>query len=274
MVDALPTGGAKRLVLITDSQPTMSPATQDRVRSLLVDSRDAGVRLDVLDLSDRGEVDPVLLDWAQNLGGDARAVNSTRQLAWSLTEALAGSSPVIAHDAKLTLHFHPKSVAAYRLVGHAANPLADAMPVVVEEELAAGESATALVELWFREGNGSSPDDPTTSDDVGRAELTWRDADGQSRTVTQRISRLQFAPTVAESPLSLQQAAIAAEVGHELLGTRDALRELGQRPANTRGLAGVLDAAARTHPQVRRRPEFQQLLDRAGRSEKLPDKPE
>ncbi len=264
-----PTEGhtVKRLVLITDSQPYLSPATEDRMRTLLVDAREAGVRLDVLDLSDGGSVDPVLLDWAQNLDGDVQPIESTRQLAWSLAEALAGTSPVIATDAKLTLHFDPKTVAAYRLVGHAANPLADAMPVAVETELAAGEAATSLVELWFRDDAASSE-----QDNVGRADLTWRDASGQTHKVTQRISRLQFAPTLDQSPLSLQQAAIAAEVGQTLLGTRDALREVNQRPVNTRGLAGVLDMAARVHLQVRQRPDFQQLLDITGRLEKQPNR--
>jgi Ca-activated chloride channel family protein len=277
MLDSAEGSLARRLVLITDSQPYLSPAMHDRVRSLLVDARAAGVRLDVLDLSDSaqtnsGEVDPVLLDWAQNLDGDARGIQSTGELARSLTEALAGDSPVIASDAKLTLHFDPQTVAAYRLVGHAANPLADAMPVAIEAELAAGESATALVELWFRDDAKGSDRDSLPSDEVGRAELTWRDADGQPRRVTQRISRLQFAPTLAESPLSLQQAAIAAEVGQVLLGTRDALREVNQRPVNSRGLAGVLEVAARVHPQVRQRPDFQKLVDLTERIEKLPDR--
>jgi Ca-activated chloride channel family protein len=262
MVDGLPTGCAKRLVLVTDSQVSMSPATLDKLRSLLVDARAAGVRLDVMDLADRDSPDPVLVDWATNLGGDVRPARTSRQAAWSLLEALAGSSPVVASDAKLTLHFNPQSVAAYRLVGHEANALAELSPVAVEAELAAGESATALVELWFRPGD---------EDDVGRAELTWRDAVGQPHHASQRISRLQFAPTFRESAVALQQAAIAAEIGQTLRGTREALREVGQRPSNPDGLAGVLALAARAHPQLRRRPDFQRLIELAQRLEKLAD---
>ena len=77
----------------------------------------------------------------------------------------------------------------------------------------------------------------------------------------QRISRLQFAPTLAESAPSLQQAAIAAEVGQELAGARAALRELGLKPANTRGLAGVAATAGQVHSEVRQRPEFQRLME-------------
>ena len=247
----LPRGSTKRLVLITDSQVHLPPATLDQLRGVLALARDEGVRLDVLDLSDRDEVDPVFLEWTQNLSGDVRPVSTARQLTWSLLEALAGSSPVVASDAKLTLQFNPQVVAAYRLIGHEANALADVTPVAVEAELAAGEAATALVELWLRPGDG---------DDVGHAELVWRDADGQPQRVRQRISRLQFAPTFAESALSLQQATVAAEIGQSLRGTRDALREIGQRPAAGRSLASALDLAGRVHPQVRRRTEFEELV--------------
>jgi Ca-activated chloride channel family protein len=263
MSSGLPAGSAQRLVLLTDSQAILPTATLDRLQQLLIDAREAGVRLDVLDLSDREAVDSVLLDWATNLGGDVRQIHNTRQLSWSLLEALAGSSPVVASDAKLTLHFNPKSVAAYRLIGHAANPLAELSPVAVETELAAGESATALVELWFRAGE---------DDDVGRAELTWHDSTGQPHRLTQRISRLQFAPTLEQSAVSLQQAAIAAEIGQTLRGSREALRELGLKPTNTGGLAGVLEVAARAHPQLRQRPDYQRLIGLAERLEKLTDK--
>ena len=92
--------------------------------------------------------------------------------------------------AKIESDFNPKAVAAYRLIGHEANSLADLTPAAVEAELAAGESATAMVELWFQ---------PAEIDDLGRAELSWHDAGGELRRVSQRISRLQFAPTFAEA---------------------------------------------------------------------------
>lgn len=247
----LPRGSAERLVLITDSQAQLPPATLDQLRGVLSLARDEGVRLDVLDLSDRDDVDPVFAEWTQNLSGQVRQVATARQLAWSLLEALAGTSPVVASEAKLTLQFNPQVVAAYRLIGHEANALADVTPVAAVADLAAGEAATALVELWLRPGEG---------DDVGHAELVWRDADGQPQRVRQRISRLQFAPTFAESALSLQQAAVAAEIGQSLRGTRDGLREIGQRPAASGSLASVLDLAERVHPQVRSRAEFEELV--------------
>ena len=242
---------ARRLVLITDSQPLLSTATLDRLRQLLMVAGDAGVRLDVLDMGEREMLDPVLVEWTENLGGETRPVRSARQLYWYLLEALTGTNPVVASETKLTLHFNPEAVAAYRLLGHEANALAEFAPASVQAELAAGEAASVLVELWFT---------PADIDDVGFAELTWRDAAGKSHSVRQRISRVQFAPTLAESAPSLQLAAVAAEVGQELTGARAALRELNLKPANSRGLAGILIAAGQLHSDVRQWPEFMRLM--------------
>jgi hypothetical protein len=150
-------------------------------------------------------------------------------------------------------------VMSYRLIGHEANALAELAPATVQAELAAGEAATALFELQLTASD---------SDDVGTAELTWRDSSGKSQRVRQRISRLQFAPTFGQSALPLVQAAIAAEIGQELVGVRAALRELGQKPTNSRGLAGIFAAAGSAHEQVRQRPDFQRLLDLARQLER------
>ena len=252
MADSLSAQSTKRLVLITDSQAQLPTATLDQLRQLLIAAGDAGVRLDVLDIGEREVLDPVLVEWSENLGGETRPVRSARQLYWSLLEALMGSGPVVASEAKLTLHFNPQAVTAYRLIGHEANSLAEFAPASVQAELAAGESAGVLLELWLNSSD---------IDDVGVAELTWRDAAGQPQLVRQRISRLQFAPIFAEAAPSLQQAAIAAEVGQELAGARAALRELQLKPANSHGLAGVSSLAREVHSEVRQRPEFKRLME-------------
>ena len=243
---------ARRLVLVTDSQPQLSVATMDQVRQLLIAASEAGVRLDVLDISQRDALDPVLVEWTENLGGETRPVASARQLYWSLLEALTGSNPVVASETTLTLRFNPQAVAAYRLLGHEANALAEFAPASVQAELAAGEAASVLVELWFTSSD---------TDNVGSVELTWRDAADRPQRAQQRISRVQFAPTLAESAPSLQLAATAAEVGQVLTGARGALRELNLRPGNPRGLAGIMSKSSQLHSGVRERPEFQRLME-------------
>jgi len=252
MTEAAGSGAARRLVLITDSEAILPVETRRGIEKVLFAARDFGVRLDVLDVSQRSLVDPTLQAWTLELRGDLRPVADTRQMQRLLLEALSGGEPTIARDARLELHFNPEAVAAYRLVGHEANALADLMPAALEAELSAGESAAALVELWFQPGD---------ADDLGYAELTWNDpAGGPAQRARQRLSRLQFAPSLAEAPVPLVQAALAAEVGEVLRGSEGALRQAGVRPAAQRGLTGILEVAERANPQLRRQADVQRLL--------------
>ncbi|HEX5105190.1 MAG TPA: YfbK domain-containing protein, partial [Pirellulaceae bacterium] len=146
MADAAGPAAARRLVLITDSQATMPDDTRSGIEQLLAAAGAVGVRLDVLDVSQRAQVDATLQGWSLDLGGDLRPIADARQMTRSLLEVLSGREATIARDACLKLHFNPKTVAAYRLVGHEANPLADLTPAAVDAEFAAGEAAAALVE--------------------------------------------------------------------------------------------------------------------------------
>ena len=209
----------------------------------------------------RSEIDPALGEWAKVIAGDVRRTQDAGRIYWHLLEMLSGRSPVVASEAKLSVRFNPECVAAWRLIGHDANSFAAINPPSLDAELKAGEAATGLFEIWFRPGE---------SDDVGQAELIWKEPNsGLPQRAIQRISRLQFAPTAAEMPLCLQQAALAAETAEVLKGSRDALRELGLVSANSRGLAGVLTAGRSVHPRLAQRADFQAFLEFVSRLEKL-----
>ena len=257
--DSLPQ--AKRLVLITDSRVIMPASTEQQVRSLLAEGEAVGAEMQILDVSDRSETDPALVEWAKVLGGGVRQAPDAGRIYWHLLEMLSGRSPVVASEAKLSVKFNPDCVAAWRLIGHDANSFAAVNPPSLDAQLKAGEAATGLFEIWFKPGE---------SDEVGLAELTWKDPQrGTPHKVQQRISRLQFAPTTAEMPISLQQAALAAEAAEVLKGSRNSLRELGFVPGNQRGLAGVLTVGRTVHPRLAQRADFQAFLELVARLEKL-----
>ena len=257
--DSLPQ--AKRLVLITDSRVIMPAKTDLQVRALLAEGEAVGAKMQILDVSDRSEIDPALAEWAKVLNGDVRRTPDAGRIYWHLLEMLTGRSPVVAFEAKLSVRFNPQCVAAWRLIGHDANSFAAVNPPSLDAQLKAGEAATGLFEIWFKPGE---------SDDVGQAELTWKDpVSGAPHRVQQRISRLQFAPSAAEMPLSLQQASLAAETAEVLKGSRDALRELGFVPANSKGLAGVVAAGRTVHPRLAERADFQAFLEFVARLERV-----
>jgi Ca-activated chloride channel family protein len=255
LTEAAP-GAAQRLVLVTDSRGDMPAQMHDRILELLAAVHAQGVRLDVIELDGNRLADPSFTDWAATAGGEVRRADSVRELSLVLLEALAGQPPLVATDAQLTVKFDPRAVAAYRLIGHEANPLADITPVAVEANLAAGEVATALFEVWFTTAD---------RDEIAQAEVVWHDEAGQSQRLQRRISRVQFAPTFAESPRSLQAAAIVAEIGQELRGSRGALRELGLRPGNSAGMAGVLSLAGECSSALAEQGDFASLVEIARR---------
>lgn len=243
---------AQRLVVMTDGQWLAPKESVTQIEELLHWAAERGLRLSVLDLSDREAVDPVWSRLAAAAGGEVRSALAEDRLGWSLLEILTGSSCVVAADAGLSVTFDPQSVAAYRLLGHessAATPLAG-QPI--EVDLRAGESASALFEVWLK---------PGAQDTVAVAEVTWRDpGTGELKRVRQRISRLQFATSLAESPLSLQAAAVAAETG-------EVLRESFFSTSKSRSLQAVLEAAAQVNPRLAQSANFQQFVSLVERIE-------
>jgi Mg-chelatase subunit ChlD len=240
------------VALVTDSRPAMPAAGKAAMTSFLSAAQAEKVRLEVLDLGDFQEPDEALVQWARMLRGEVLRVEAAEDLAWRLVELLYGCSPVAARDVELSIRFRPQAVAVWRLIGHEANAMASLQPATSRCDLRAGQTATALLEIWFQ---------PNDENDVATVELTWRDPNsGQAQQLAQPISRLQFAPTWEQAPITLQQAAIAAETAEVLRGSRLALRELGISAGNDRGLAGVQQAAARVHARLGEREDFRRWL--------------
>jgi len=247
------TGRARRMILITDGVPGLPENTMKRIEKILRDDiASHGVALDVIDLSDTEGGDPALGRFARAGGGQVVQIESGQRLRWTLVETLMGSPSLVAADAVLQVTFNPETVAAYRLLGHAP-AAAGMMPVAVETNLHSRQTATALFEIWLKGGAG---------DDVATAEVTWRDPKtGEKKVRRQRISRLQFAPSFAESPLSLQAAVMAAE-------TAEVLRQSYFAPKRSRSLQDVLVLADEVNPRLARRRSFQRLRLLAERAER------
>ena len=250
--DGEPADATTRLVLITDSRAQMPEETFASVSEMLTSTKKANVQFCVLDVSERAAADAVLTRLTSDLGGDLRRVTHEQQIYSTLLEWTTGQATAVASEVALSIRFNPQTVAAYRLLGHEANSMAGLRTPTTVAEMRAGDAASALIEVWFQNNE---------NDDLGEAELHWLDpVSGMERRVRQRISRLQFAPTFAEMQPALQAAAIAAETGELLRGSRELLREVDVSPARASGFAGLLDVARDVHPQVAAQEDFQQLV--------------
>jgi hypothetical protein len=141
--------------------------------------------------------------------------------------------------------FDPNAVFAYRLIGHDSSAGAGLIPAAVETNLHAGEIASCLYEVWLRPGMGGS---------VGKIHLQWRDAaTGRAMHERRNVDTNDFEASFLSAPLSLQSAAVGAEVAEVLRGSPFAM-------SRGRSLAHVLNVTRRMSLQSSSHPEFRNLL--------------
>lgn len=251
-----------RLVLITDSRAAMPDDTTTKIGEVMTLIGDNGVSLDVLDVSGRSLPDPLLAEFTKDLGGSYRAIHSRQQLFASLVESLAGHSPAVAAEAKLTIRFNKDTVAAYRLLGHEPNLLAVVVPAAVDAQLLPEEASGALLEVWLKTNSPGS--------ELGQATVTWKDPHTGAR--QQRKTQIlwgHFAASFGETPASLQTAAVAAEIAEQLRGSREALRRENLLVTQGRNNAATIRSAIRPWSlTLRQEPDLQRLLTLLDQMEK------
>ncbi len=250
--DASEPGSRRQLVLFSDGLAELGSESRGRIGTLLRSLSAAGVKFNVLDVSGEAEVSGPLAELAAAGEGQALRATDADEISVALGEALAGAPQTVAHSASLKVTFNPQVVHSYRLVGHATTTITGPASAATQVDLHAGAQAAGLFEIWLQPGGG---------DDVATAELTWHEPAGAgSQKLTQRISRLQFAKSFAESPLSLQAAVIATEAAR-------ALRSHSTTPA--RSLTRVVDLANQANPLLRESESFRQLVALVGQADKL-----
>ncbi len=258
MNGSLDKGTTRRLVLITDGRTSLDSDARTKLAELLSWASDEGLQFDVFEINEDSRADPILAELAAAAGRGTRKVPDADLLRSNLLEALTGGSTLVAGDVQLSVTFNADAVFAYRLLGHEASGGGGLLVRAVESELESGEAATALYEVWLR---------PGTEETVGWANLKWTHAaTGQSRSLRQRIIRLQFATSFDSAAPSLQAATIAAE-------TAEILRESPFAESRSRDLQPVLDVAERVNSRLAEQHGFRQFMSLVQEAELVRSRP-
>lgn len=244
---------ATKVVLLTDGLAEMDRTATDLIEQRLAEAVDREIHLEVIDLRQEHDQDQELVgplvDFARSGGGGVHPADSAEQIRSALLEIITGRCRLVAADARLKVTFNPKTVMAYRLLGHEAKAMAGLMPARTEADFHAGRSATALYEMQLKPGGDNL---------VATVELSWRLPEGSNtkrQMLVRKVLREQFATTFAQSPLSLQEAALVAQTA-EVLRKSPFARAL--RGAHR--LAGVLELAAVVDTRLYDRPTFVEFL--------------
>lgn len=235
----------RHLVVIGDGAPGMSPVFDARLAQLGDDLRTDGVQLHLVDVRAGESETASLAPLAETLGARLVQSDDPQRILTTLASAITGGSPVLAEDAMLRVKFNPQSVRAYRLLGHEATTLGGMAPAEIESTLLAGQSATALFEVWLTDSGPA---------DVADVEVQWRTPGGDAQRRRQEVRRVQFVPSFREAPLALQAATIVAE-GAEVL------RLSPFAEGRDLDLDAVLALAEEVNPRLQQRDAFVQLVE-------------
>lgn len=236
---------ATSVIAITDSDGSWSQETANQLDTLAREAAAQKIQLDVALQSSSSAGRSKLVRLTATLGGEVHAIDSSRSLYALLVDKLLAADATVGNETRLRLEFNPKVVSAYRLIGHGATPLADVQASEVSAQMRVGETAVVLVELWLTPDQASAE-----SDNLGQAHLSWLDpATGQPSQTTQRISRLQIAPSWNEASPQLQAAALSAALGELVRGVPQQLLTLKEGPLSPAdpsdsGFAGSASADA------------------------------
>ena len=153
-------GGNNRIIVGTDGDFNVGPASQVEIIELIETKRDKGIFLTVLGVG-RGNLNDAMLELLANNGnGSYEYIDKVSQLEKIFIHDFS-KFYTVAKDVKVQIKFDPKSVESYRLIGYA-NRVMDNEDFTNDKkdagEIGANQSITALYEIVPKQGvTTSSP---------------------------------------------------------------------------------------------------------------------
>ena len=230
-------GGNNRIILATDGDFNIGPASDEAMVELVERERAAGTHLTVLGFGTGNLKDSKMEQIADNGDGNFHYVDGLLEARKVLIEEMGGTLLTLAKDVKLQVEFNPARAAGYRLIGYENRLLADEDfndDTKDAGELGAGHTVTALYEvvpagldvprsvdeLRYQPG----PDDPPPAVFEGEllyVKVRYKDPDGaRSKLLEQPVadrvrspsSDLRFASAVAGFGMLLRDSPHAGDL--------------------------------------------------------------
>ena len=198
-------GGNNRIILATDGDFNVGPASDEAMVKLVERERAAGTHLTVLGFGTGNLKDSKMEGIADNGNGNSHYVDGLLEARKVLIEEMGGTILTLAKDVKLQVEFNPARVAGYRLIGYENRLLADEDfndDTKDAGELGAGHTVTALYEV-VPAGTAvprainelryqPEPDDPPLTrfeDELMYVKVRYKDPDGRtSRLLEQAVA--------------------------------------------------------------------------------------
>ncbi len=115
---AFKTDGVNRVMLATDGDFNVGPASDEDLKRIIEARRKSGIFLSVLGFGRGNYNDGMMQTLAQNGNGTAAYIDTLAEAQKTLVEEAGASLFPIAKDVKFQIEFNPERIAEYRLIGY------------------------------------------------------------------------------------------------------------------------------------------------------------
>ena len=143
-------GGVNRVILCTDGDFNVGVASNSELVQMIQEKRSTGVFLSVLGFGQGNFKEDKMQELAKHGNGNFAYIDSIDEGRRVLVEQMGATLITIAKDVKIQVHFNPKKVGSYRLIGFE-NRMLEAQDFRDDKkdagEIGSGHSVTALYEI-------------------------------------------------------------------------------------------------------------------------------
>ncbi|MFT4622356.1 MAG: Ca-activated chloride channel family protein [Myxococcota bacterium] len=209
-------GGINRVIVLSDGDANIGPASHDQILSNIRQYADKGITMTTIGLGSGNYKDTMMEQLANKGDGNYFYIDSIREADRVFGSHIGGTLDLIARDVKIQVEFDPDAVRAYRLIGYENRDIADQdfrNDKVDAGEIGAGHAVTALYEVVLRDGADAA--------DLATVRIRAKrpGPDVPAREWHTGFERDAMAPTFASSHPDLQVAFAAATFAELLRGS-------------------------------------------------------
>ncbi len=228
-------GGVNRVMLATDGDFNVGPASDDELKEMIAAKRKSGIFLSVLGFGRGNYNDALMQTIAQNGNGTAAYIDTLAEAQKTLVEEAGSSLFPIANDVKLQVEFNPAAIAEYRLIGYETRALKREdfnNDKVDAGDIGSGHSVTAIYEvtpkgspavlnddLRYKAAEKPKADATANAGELAFLKIRYKKPDGdRSELITTPVTEANAVPSLAEAPNDVRFSVAVAAFGQKLSG--------------------------------------------------------
>ncbi|MEW9615012.1 VWA domain-containing protein [Shinella sp. S4-D37] len=270
---AFKTDGVNRVMLATDGDFNVGPASDEDLKRIIEARRKSGIFLSVLGFGRGNYNDGMMQTLAQNGNGTAAYIDTLAEAQKTLVEEAGASLFPIAKDVKFQIEFNPERIAEYRLIGYETRVLnrEDFNDDKVDAgDIGSGHRVTAIYEVTPK-GSPAVLNDPlrygkenaaavpaAESGELAFLKMRWKaPASDTSELVTLPVTDANAVADVSAASADVRFSVAVAAFGQKLKGV-GALQDYAYG-----SILGLAEAAKGNDP-FGYRAEFVKLVQLAG----------